>query len=130
MTEDISTGAGHTALKPCPFCGGEAQPALVQAGGIEWAQVECVERGCCASGPTPATEAEAIAAWNTRHREQSQAELLEALEKAATRFDHCASMIEQGFNISGTLRAEHRMKAQAYAYEARAAINRTKGTTA
>ncbi len=53
-------------LLPCPFCGGEGQPALLQAGGIEWAQVECVERDCGACGPTPATEAGAIAAWNTR----------------------------------------------------------------
>jgi hypothetical protein len=55
-----------------------------------------------------------------------EAELREALNKAAARFDHCASMIEEGFNISGTLRAERRMKAQAYAQEARAALARAK----
>ena len=75
-------------MEPCPFCGGEAQPALVQAGGIEWAQVECVSRGCGASGPTPATEAEAIAAWNRRTPPASQAELLSALER-------CAEIVER-----------------------------------
>lgn len=53
-------------LLACPFCGDQGQPALVQGGGIEWAQVECVNPDCGAVGPTPATEAEAIAAWNTR----------------------------------------------------------------
>lgn len=65
-------------LEPCPFCGGEAQPALAQGGGIEWAQVECVNRDCGAVGPTPATEAEAIAAWNRRHQPQREA-VLEAI---------------------------------------------------
>lgn len=49
-------------------------------------------------------------------------DILRALEKAAARFEHCAQMIEQGFNCSGTLRAERAMKAQHYALEARAAI--------
>lgn len=56
----------EVTLLPCPFCGDAARPALVQAGGIEWAQVECVNRDCCAVGPTPASKAEAITAWNTR----------------------------------------------------------------
>jgi len=61
-----SPGLVEAELKSCPFCGGEAQPALIQAGGIEWAQVECIDPDCGACGPAPATEAEAIAAWNTR----------------------------------------------------------------
>ena len=74
----------HEALRPCPFCGGEAQPALVQGGGIEWAQVECVSRECGAVGPTPATEAEAIAAWNARPAPQGEvAELVARLRHGA-----------------------------------------------
>jgi Lar family restriction alleviation protein len=56
-------------LKPCPFCGGEARtwkyshPTL----GEYW-RVACNSdlSDCCISGRAD-TEAEAIAAWNTRH---------------------------------------------------------------
>ena len=48
-------------LKPCPFCGGEAE--IVGDDYMEWI-AECVE--CCASSMTYATEAEAVEAWNTR----------------------------------------------------------------
>ena len=48
-------------LKPCPFCGGEAE--IVGDYYMEWI-AECVE--CCASSMTYATEAEAVEAWNTR----------------------------------------------------------------
>ena len=54
-----------TDLKPCPFCGGEAE--LTE--GEECAQVQCLEqswhRGPFADGDNNAS-AEAIAAWNTR----------------------------------------------------------------
>lgn len=42
-------------------------------------------------------------------------------EKQAIRFEHCAQMIAQGHNISGTLRAERTLKAQHYALEVRSA---------
>ena len=58
-------------LKPCPFCGGEAE--IVGDDYMEWI-AECVE--CCASSMTYATEAEAVEAWNTRTPEQAIAATL------------------------------------------------------
>lgn len=49
-----------TELKPCPFCGGEAE---LYSGGIKY--VLCKE--CLATSNDFKTEAEAIKAWNTRH---------------------------------------------------------------
>lgn len=49
-------------LKPCPFCGGEAQVARTAAG--YWAAY-CEEPMCGRVGNFK-TEAEAIDAWNTR----------------------------------------------------------------
>ena len=51
-----------TKLLPCPFCGGEAQVARTAAG--YWAAY-CEEPMCGRVGNFK-TEAEAIAAWNTR----------------------------------------------------------------
>ena len=48
-------------LKPCPFCGGEAEP-IHQS--FDAFYVIC--HGCYTTGKTYKTEAEAIAAWNTR----------------------------------------------------------------
>ena len=51
-----------TKLLPCPFCGGEAQVARTATG--YWAAY-CEEPMCGRVGNFK-TEAEAIAAWNTR----------------------------------------------------------------
>jgi hypothetical protein len=59
-------------LKPCPFCGGEAalECAEVDDNTIEPEDQEakswCVSCSCAAFIGTFDTEAEAIAAWNTR----------------------------------------------------------------
>ena len=54
-------------LKPCPFCGGEAE--VMHTGGIgcsndTFSIVECVR--CWAKTAFCDTEAEAVKAWNTR----------------------------------------------------------------
>ena len=48
------------ALKPCPFCGGEAQVEFFAC----WV-VECQD--CAASTAGRDTEANAVSDWNTRH---------------------------------------------------------------
>lgn len=49
-------------LLPCPFCGGEAE---TWDGTGVW-HVFCTNKDCAAMGSPCLTEAEAIAAWNTR----------------------------------------------------------------
>lgn len=54
-------------LLPCPCCGGEARLAQVAAGGLEWAQVECMNADDCGLiGPTHGSEPGAVERWNTR----------------------------------------------------------------
>ena len=63
------TMAEFVGLKPCPFCGGEAY-TLSQAPNGTGYSVGCHDdecRGFIALSWIYKTEAEAIAAWNTRH---------------------------------------------------------------
>ena len=55
-------------LKPCPFCGGEAQTTLRNIGdsGEDFWSVECFDPECGCDFCLYTTEAEAIEAWNTR----------------------------------------------------------------
>lgn len=63
------------ALKPCPFCGGEAE-IDPRFGAVS---VDCKS---CFSGAGPHdTEAEAIAAWNTRQAADQLERYREALER-------------------------------------------------
>lgn len=57
-------------LKPCPFCGGEAQYSEESRFHISW--VYC--SNCGAASGYRNTEAEAIAAWNTRADEAPECE--------------------------------------------------------
>ena len=52
-----------TELKPCPFCGGEAEH---YEDGYMQHYVVCTRRGCYARSFGFESEAEAIDAWNTR----------------------------------------------------------------
>ena len=68
---------------PCPFCGGEATLNERLRDGYRFVECESCAFGLCAER----TEAEAIAAWNTRTQSAAAsdaqvAELREALEKA------------------------------------------------
>ena len=54
-----------TELKPCPFCGGEAE--MLTAESMNGGYLFCIMCNDCRSrGDVYDTEAEAIAAWNTR----------------------------------------------------------------
>lgn len=57
-------------LLPCPWCQSAAQTSTFHAAGLVWAQASCENDKCAVTGPCGDTEAEAITAWNTRHREQ------------------------------------------------------------
>ena len=52
-----------TALKPCPFCGGEAEADTL---GVRW--IYCTNENCRASGPDFEELEDAAAAWNNRVR--------------------------------------------------------------
>jgi len=66
-----------TELKPCPFCGGEAAVILDDRTWIEC--MDCPQKA--GVGPFD-TDAQAIAAWNTRAAEEAKAELVEAVQAA------------------------------------------------
>ena len=94
------TGTSHDGdLKPCPFCGNEAD--------ISWDHYECYFVFCfvCgAEGPYAddiiRTEAEAIAAWNKRHAdsiEASEAEVPQIITwLRAAGYNQIAAAIAEG----------------------------------
>lgn len=49
-------------LRECPFCGGDGEFEKLALGALV---IMCGD--CQSTGPDGGTEAEAIAAWNTRH---------------------------------------------------------------
>lgn len=51
-------------LKPCPFCGGEAETLTSYFSVVPVCYVHCCE--CKAEGPVFGTEKKAVEAWNTR----------------------------------------------------------------
>lgn len=68
-------------LKPCPFCGGEAE--LWRANGERTAWVACMGRCSILVSKEHKTDAEAIAAWNTRTAPDPAAIREAALREAA-----------------------------------------------
>lgn len=60
-----------TELKPCPFCGGEAEVRHSVTCGYDSYWVECKDFQNCRGSVSPVTDVESIAAaaWNTRHVE-------------------------------------------------------------
>jgi Lar family restriction alleviation protein len=87
IEDQQNQGVAVDALLPCPFCGGEAELASYNSCdccGKAWnGQVVC--QGCGQGVSHFDTDAEAIAAWNTR--KPAAPLLLEALEKAVAYYD-------------------------------------------
>ena len=52
-------------LKPCPFCGSEAEHEVFDDGFIVWCRVECKPCGVMLTAPWEVGN-EAIKAWNRR----------------------------------------------------------------
>lgn len=69
------------ALKPCPFCGGEA--GVVANRPFPDAYVQCGE--CDAEGPVSASEAAAVNAWNRRVVDPALATFAATLKHAEAR---------------------------------------------
>ena len=83
-------------IKPCLFCGGDAEPGNT---GVWW--VQCCNPGCSAEGPARRTKAEAIAAWNEPARpEPTLADVLiaewrgraEVAERASAHKEHLLTL--------------------------------------
>lgn len=64
-------------LKPCPFCGGDAEVRHSVTCGYDSYWVECKDFKNCRGSVSPVTDVESVAveAWNTRHVETCNAEL-------------------------------------------------------
>lgn len=58
-------------LKPCPFCGGDAEVRHSVTCGYDSYWVECKDFQNCRGSVSPVTDVESVAveAWNTRHVE-------------------------------------------------------------
>ena len=59
----------NRALKPCPFCGGEAEVAEIDTMYLHGFVARCMNDGCLITAETMCmypTESEAAEAWNTR----------------------------------------------------------------
>lgn len=99
-------------LKACPFCGGKAYLGTIRhshppydneelKNQLEYYHINCAT---CAVGAKAIagylTEAEAIAAWNTRTPDPLVAELVEALEAAVPEIDVMAGWVHDE-TISG-----------------------------
>lgn len=67
-----------TELLPCPFCGGEATVERIGKSGYFY--VACNTAYCCDFGKYN-TEAEAIAAWNTRYHSAFEETVIKAWQE-------------------------------------------------
>lgn len=98
----------ETSLKPCPFCGGEAELERDNDHHGEWFNLGCARNWhrvgpdqACPGGyiwytAGPEEEAEAIAAWNRRATDPAVAELVEALTRLCDEFEDATYDMNDG----------------------------------
>ena len=87
---------GVKELKPCPFCGGEAETLTAESmhGGYLFV-IMCDD--CCSRGGVYDTEAEAIEAWNTR-AEMSQEDIAILLDELGVSERTCHAELNESRN--------------------------------
>lgn len=95
MTDTNNTDGAALLPVPCHFCKSGTIATTLHAAGLSWAQVECTNDDCSATGPCGDTEAEAVAAWNalaalsTPQRQEYDGEAVrEALDELAVKVLH------------------------------------------
>ena len=72
----------ESELKPCPFCGGDAERQMTgRATHFGWCE------RCDARGPANIDAAQAIAAWNTRTHPPEYARLIEVARHAHAAYE-------------------------------------------
>jgi len=70
-------------LKPCPFCGSETAPTIIQIGSALHVRCGLESGGCASSGPTAFYSAEAArTAWNKRADKSKELAALRAFAQA------------------------------------------------
>lgn len=91
MSTTPTPGPVEVELKPCPFCGGSKilVSQTIDQAAPNW-YVACHRTTCAFTGYS-STEAEAITAWNTRHR-------IEALADAAAEAEPVGYIIAEMLN--------------------------------
>jgi Lar family restriction alleviation protein len=74
-------------LKPCPFCGGEADRSCDELGGVDGDWIFCQDCGHGIQQWETETIEDVIKNWNTRPLEDAQAEIIKALKEDGERLD-------------------------------------------
>lgn len=120
MDTPATTTAGEKLL-PCPFCG--SADIECAATGVFW--VKCYDPNCSGEGPTRDTEAEAIAAWNTRAPSPALSLAQEALHPFAKAADNYADVTDEARYID-----EDATVTVAHLREARQALSAAPGDPA
>jgi len=86
-------------LKPCPFCGGEAELQTPELTGDLCGTVMCMD--CYGSGPSKDDWRDALIAWNTRPIEDGLTEEIDRLRKT---YANKAELVEALISVVDTAR--------------------------
>ena len=100
MTDTNNTDGAAFLPVSCHFCKSGTIATTLHAAGLSWAQVECTNDECDATGPCRNTEAEAIAAWNAiaSHSLPGDVGMREALESLSLAADEINGDIDLQVN--------------------------------